>query len=282
MKPLPCVPARKKARLFEALKRHGRVLVAFSGGKDSFFLARAAAAALGEGNVVACHVETPFSGAGARARVKYFRKMLPVPVRGLRLELPPGSGLRRNPRDRCYACKRLMFRALKQEATRLGIATVMDGSTRSDAAEHRPGRRALQEMAVASPLSEAGITSAEIAGELAGAGIEELYLTSSTCLATRFPYGQRLDAQQVRAIGQVEHYLALKGVFPLRVRYIPDGVRVEADAALIPRILAMKDELLKFCRRRGLGFVTLDLGGLQSGPWDKSPENSRRKKRPSA
>ncbi len=269
MKPPTGIPERKKARLHAALKRCGRVLVAFSGGKDSFFLAREAVAALGKVNVVPCAVETPFSGPGARARLKYFRERLPVPVRVLHLDLPPGSALLRNRRDRCYACKQLMFRALKREAARLGMAALLDGSTRSDSAEHRPGRRALEEMAVLSPLSDAGITSGEIAGELAGAGIAEFYLTSSTCLATRFPYDHPLDERQMRAIGQVEHYLARQGIFPLRVRYIPDGVRVEAGATHFQAVLALKKRLLAFCRARGLRFVTLDLGGLQSGPWDK-------------
>jgi PP-loop superfamily ATP-utilizing enzyme len=73
----------------------------------------------------------------------------------------------------------------------------------------------------------------------------------------------------MRAIGQVEHYLARQGIFPLRVRYIPDGVRVEAGATHFQAVLALKKRLLAFCRARGLRFVTLDLGGLQSGPWDK-------------
>ncbi len=275
MKPPTGVPARKKARLHAALRRCGRVLVAFSGGKDSFFLAREAVAALGRDRVVVCTVATPFSGQGTRARLKYFRARLPSPVRGLRLEPPPGSGLLRNRRDRCYVCKRLMFRVLKREAARLGIAALLDGSTRSDATEHRPGRRALDELDVISPLGDAGITSGEIAGELAGEGIERFYLTSSTCLATRFPYDHPLDERQLRAIGQVEHYLARRGVFPLRVRHIPDGVRIEAGADHFQAVLALKKKLLAFCRARGLRFVTLDLGGLQSGPWDKKEDVRR-------
>ena len=275
MNPPTGVPARKKARLHAALRRCGRALVAFSGGKDSFFLALEAAAALGGDRVVVCTVATPFSGQGTRARLKYFRGRLPVPVRALRLDLPPGSGLLRNRRDRCYACKRLMFRALRQEAARLGIQALLDGSTRSDGTEHRPGRRALQELGVISPLSDAGITSAEIAGELAGEGVEKFYLTSSTCLATRFPYDHPLDQRRMRAIGQVEHYLARRGVFPLRVRHIPDGVRIEAGEAHVQAVLALKKNLLAFCRARGLRFVTLDLAGLQSGPWDKKEDVRR-------
>ena len=266
---------RKKARLREILAGSGRILVAFSGGKDSFFLLREAVAALGRDNVAARFVTTPFLGEAARARVDYFRQRLPGAVSELPLDLLADPRLRRNPRQRCYVCKRLMFTALKKEAARLGIATVADGSTVSDQAEHRPGRRALNRLAIASPLREAGFTSEEIVSELARSGIEPFYLTSSTCLATRFPYGHRLKPGEIRAIGQVEHFLAGRGIHPLRVRFIPDGVRIECGEKQLRRVLAQKEDLLAFCRERGLRFVTVDLGGIQRGPWDEPAPRAR-------
>ncbi len=271
------LPRTKTARLRALLKRHDRVLVGFSGGKDSFYLLREAAAVLGPGNVAAIHVATPFTGAGARARVAYFREKAPLPVRRLRLDLLRGR-LRRNPRDRCYLCKRLMFRALKREARRLGIVAVLDGSTLSDQAEHRPGRRAMDELGILSPLRDAGITSAEIAGEMAREGIEPFYLTSSTCLATRFPYGEPLHRSRIVAIGRVERFLAEKGIFPLRVRHIPGGVRIEAGTERIRDLLALREDLLAYCRGQGLEFVTLDLGGLRKGAWDKPKRTSKERK----
>ncbi len=274
MKATARLPKAKIERLHALLKRHGRVLVGFSGGKDSFFLLREAEKALGRGNVVAVHVATPFSGEGARDRVAYFSGQAPVPVRRLRLDLLCGR-MRRNPRDRCYLCKRLMFRALKREARRLGIVAVLDGSTLSDQAEHRPGRRALNELGILSPLRDAGIASAGIAAELAREGVEPYYLTSSTCLATRFPYGETLKPSRIAAIGRVEHFLATKGVFPLRVRHIPGGVRIEVGTERIRDVLALREDLLAFCRGQGIEFVTLDLGGLRKGAWDKPKRAAR-------
>lgn len=275
MRPSSRIPRAKMERLHAILKGHGRVLVGFSGGKDSFFLLREAEKALGHGNVAAVHVSTPFSGEAARSRVAYFREKAPVPVRRLRLDLLRGR-LRGNPRNRCYICKRLMFRALKREARRLGFVAVLDGSTLSDQAEHRPGRRALDELGVLSPLSEAGIASAEIAGELAREGFEPFYLTSSTCLATRFPYGEPLKRPRIVAIGRVERFLAAKGIFPLRARHIPGGVRIEVEKDKTREILAVREELLDFCRGQGLEFVTIDLGGLRKGAWDKPKRQSKR------
>jgi uncharacterized protein len=269
MKATAAVVREKKARLHAGLQRCGSVLVAFSGGKDSFFLLREAIAALGMDRVVPFFVATPFNGEAARSRLDHFRRHLPVPVRELRLDLLSGPRLRRNPRQRCFICKQRMFTALTKEAARLGIAVVADGSTASDQAGHRPGRRALDMLGIASPLRDAGFTAGEIACDLARAGIDRFLLTPSTCLATRFPYGHRLDPREMRLIAQVEEFLAARGVFPLRVRHIADGVRVEADPRHFRRILALKDDLLAFCRERGYLFVTLDLGGIKSGPWDK-------------
>jgi uncharacterized protein len=270
MKAAPPAVRRKKALLREILRRHGSILVAFSGGKDSFFLLNEAVAALGRENVAPFFVATPFNHESARARVDYFRDRVPVEVRELRLDLLAGPRLRRNPRQRCFVCKQRMFLALKKEAARLGIVVVADGSTASDQSGYRPGRLALKKLGITSPLLEAGFTAAEIAADLARAGIGKFFLSPSTCLATRFPYGHRLDADEMLRIGQVEQFLAARGIYPLRVRYIPDGVRLETGPALFRKVLALKDDLLDFCRARGFMFVTLDLGGIKSGPWDEA------------
>jgi len=277
MKAAPPAIRRKKARLHDILRRHGSILVAFSGGKDSFFLLREAVAALGKENVAPFFIATPFNHEAARARVDYFRDQVPVAIRELRLDLLDDPRLRRNPRQRCFVCKQRMFLALKKEAARLGIVVVADGSTASDRSGYRPGRLALKKLGIASPLLEAGFTATEIAADLARSGIGKFFLTPSTCLATRFPYGHRLDAGEMLLIGQVEHFLASKGIYPLRVRYIADGVRIETGPVLFRKVLALKDDLLDFCQARGFLFVTLDLGGIKSGPWDRLPQRPRQK-----
>jgi uncharacterized protein len=258
----------KRERLRRALERRGRIVLGFSGGKDSFFLLREATRTLGADNVFPYFVRTPFTGEASLERLAYFREFLPFPLREVRVDLLAAARLRRNPRDRCFWCKRRMFTALKAEARRLGIAHVADGSTASDLGEHRPGRLALERLGVISPLRESGITGGEIAASLKRAGVAERLLFSSTCLATRFPYGHPLHRGEIAAIGQVENFLISRGIVPLRVRHIPDGVRVETAPARFQSLLALKSEFLPFCRERGFRFVTLDLGGIKSGPWD--------------
>jgi len=267
----PADRREKKSRLRQYLRRKRAILLAFSGGKDSFFLLREATLALGEANVFAYFVRTPFTGEAALERVAYFRSKFPFPLREIRIDLLADARLRSNPRQRCFYCKQRMFTTLKKEARRLGIETVADGTTVSDQQLYRPGRRALDKLAVWSPLKDAGFEGSEIVAELKALGIDEYHLTSSTCLATRFPYDVPLTADRVAAIGQVEHFLIGKGIHPLRVRFIPDGVRIETPPANFKKTIALKKELQEFCQARGFTFVTLDLGGMRSGPWDEPP-----------
>ncbi|MBU4268860.1 MAG: hypothetical protein KJ808_08465 [Acidobacteria bacterium] len=261
----------KKASLHERLKRQGNMLLAFSGGKDSFFLLQAALKALGTANVLAYFVHTPFTGEAARERVAYFQNKSPFTLREIHIDLFKDVHIHQNSRKRCFLCKKYMFTALKKEAKRFGIAMVADGSTVSDLSENRPGRLALEKLDIASPLQDAGLSGPEIAAELKKQGIKDYYLTSSTCLATRFPYDLTLNAGQIDAIGRVEYDLLKWGIYPLRVRYMVDGVRIETTEANFHKIIARNNDLLALCQIHDFKFVTLDLGGIKSGSWDEPP-----------
>ena len=268
----------KRASLHERLKRQGNILLAFSGGKDSFFLLQAALEALGTANVLAYFVHTPFTGEAARERVAYFQNKFPFTLKEIHLNLFKDVHIQQNSRKRCFLCKKYMFTALKKEAKRFGIPMVADGSTVSDLSENRPGRLALEKLAIASPLQDAGFSGPEIAAELKKQGVKDYYLTSSTCLATRFPYDLTLNADQIDAIGRVEYDLLKWGIYPLRVRYMVDGVRIETTEANFHKIIARKNDLLALCQIHGFKFVTLDLGGIKSGSWDELPAVTNRDK----
>ena len=261
----------KKARLRSRLKEYERLLVAFSGGKDSFFLWLTACQTLGTDKVLPYFISTPFTLAAARERMQYFREKFSMPVHEIHIDLLRDARMRRNPRQRCFYCKMKMFAALKKEGRKLGIDHVADGTTVSDLAEHRPGRKALEKLAIRSPLREAGFTAADIAGQLKKRGVAAYFLTSSTCLATRFPYNFNLQPRWIQAFGKIEHHLSGKGIFPVRVRYMEDGVRIETTPENFRKLIAAKDALILYCREAGLHFVTMDLAGIKSGSWDKRP-----------
>jgi len=147
----------------------------------------------------------------------------------------------------------------------------VDGTTASDLGEHRPGRLALEKLAIRSPLRDAGFTGTEIARQLKKLGVGEYFLTSSTCLATRFPYDFTLEPRRIQAIGRVEHYLIRQGIFPLRVRHLTDGIRIETSPDNFKKVIALKNKVIAECRAAGYRFITLDLAGIKSGCWDELP-----------
>lgn len=269
MKPPKAVGlADKKALLRNRLETYGRLLVAFSGGKDSFFLVQTAIETLGAANVFPYFVCTPFTLTAARERVDYFKNKYSLPLHEIAIDFLKDALLRHNPKRRCFYCKMKIFTALKKEARKRAITVVADGTTLSDLDEHRPGRLALEKLAIHSPLRDAGFSAAEIAGQLKKKGVAAYYLTPSTCLATRFPYDFKLRPQHLQAIGRVEHHLIRHGIYPLRVRHMTDGIRVETTPAHFNKLIAMREELIAVGRSAGFKFVTLDLAGIKSGSWD--------------
>ena len=251
------------------LKSLKRVVVAFSGGKDSFFLLKTAVETLGKENVTAIHVKTNFSSKNDQKRVNYFSRLLDFQPKEIEIDLSRDKFIMSNPRERCYFCKKKIFAALKEKARESGIETVLDGSTYSDLNEYRPGLKALEELNILSPLQAARFTAAEIVDYLKKtAGIEEYFLTSSACLATRFPYDMQLDESLLKIFSDLEEYFVNLGIYPVKIRFIPGGIRVETPSRHFQEIFAHRDKIIDFCKKKGLKFVTLDLEGIKSGVWD--------------
>jgi uncharacterized protein len=259
---------QKKVLLHQQLKAYGRLLVAFSGGKDSFFLLQTAIETLGAANVFPYFVSTPFTLAAARERIDYFQKKFSLQLNEISIDFLKDVRLRKNPRQRCFYCKIKMFSALKKEARRHGVKIIADGTTVSDLSEHRPGRLALEKLAIRSPLRDAGFTSAEIIAQLKKKGIADYFLTSSTCLATRFPYDFSLNTRIIQGIGRIEHHLIRSGIYPVRVRHMTDGIRIETSPANFKKLIRSREELIDIGRAAGFKFITLDLAGIKSGSWD--------------
>ncbi len=253
----------------ERLRALGKAVVAFSGGKDSFFLLKTAVETLGKENVTTFNVRSSFSTKNDARRVDYFCRRLDFNLHRLEIDIVVEEKVMSNPKDRCYFCKKKIFATLKAKARHLGIENVLDGTTYSDLDEYRPGMKAIEELGVVSPLLEAGITSTEIISFLRETlQVEEYYLTSSACLATRFPYDFRLEEKMLKRFDEIENYFVGQGIFPIKVRYIPDGIRIETPAKNFPRILEGREKILEFSKKQGMKFVTLDIEGIKSGVWD--------------
>ena len=256
----------KLERLRAQLREIGSAAVAFSSGVDSTFLLRVAHEELGE-NVVAVTARShsfpkrELDEAAAFCAREGVRHEI---IDSEELDIP---GFVANPPDRCYHCKKALFGKLIAFAQANGLAAVLEGSNMDDDGDYRPGRRAIMELGVASPLHDAGLTKAEIRVLSKRMGLPTADKPSFACLASRFPYGERITAAGLERVERAEQWLmdAGLGLAQLRVRSHGDMARIEVPPADIPRLAARAEEIVAALKSFGFTYVALDLQGYRTG-----------------
>ena len=256
----------KLKQLRERLRRIESAVVAFSSGVDSTFLLRVAHEELGE-HVVAATIRShtfpkrELDEAAAFCRAEGVRHVV---IDSDELNIP---GFAENPPDRCYHCKKELFSKLLAFARENGLAVVLEGSNLDDDGDYRPGRRAIQELGIVSPLHEAGLTKAEIRALSREMGLPTSDKPSFACLASRFPYGERITAAALERVERAEQWLldAGFGLTQLRVRSHGDLARIEVPPGDIPRLAARAAEIAAAFKELGFAYVTLDLRGYRTG-----------------
>ena len=255
----------RQATLERILQQMGRVVVAFSGGVDSSFLLKVAVDCLGKNNVLAVTVASPVHPDWERCEAEELARKLDV----LHLILPSNEleieEFVANPPDRCYVCKFNRFGRLVEIARERGFIHVVDGSNVDDLGDHRPGQRAASERGVVSPLTEAGLTKADIRAASHQLGLPTWDRPSQACLASRFPYGERLTAEGLAGVGRAEEYLRGLGLRQVRVRRHAGLARIEAEPQDFPAILSRRTEIYTSLQALGFAYVSLDLLGFRSG-----------------
>ena len=254
-------------RLQELLRGLDSVAVACSGGLDSSLLLAAAQMALGD-RVLVLTVATPYMATGEIADAKALTAQLGV--RHQVVELPMPAEIADNPPDRCYLCKLALFAELKNIAAAEGFAWLADGSNRDDLADYRPGTRALRELAVRSPLLEAGWGKAEIRRYARALNLPVWDKPASACLLTRLPHGTEVRPELLRRVEAAENALRTLGFRTVRVRCHDDLARIEVDRAEHPRLLdeAVAGAVVAALTRCGFRYVTLDLQGYRMGSFN--------------
>jgi len=256
----------KEQKLFSILEGLGQVIVAYSGGTDSAYLAWAAAKALGPRAVAitadsASIPESHKRDAEALARDFGFRHEY---IETHEFENPDYSA--NNP-DRCFHCKDELFKRLEEVGTARGVAAIVYGVNRDDLGDYRPGQNAAKLHQVKAPLVEAGLTKAEIRELSRLAGLPTWDRPASACLSSRVPYGTPVTKETVKVVEAGEEALKALGFRQFRVRFHGELVRIEVAREELAKALApeMASRFVEIFKPLGFHYVTLDLEGYRQG-----------------
>jgi pyridinium-3,5-biscarboxylic acid mononucleotide sulfurtransferase len=255
----------KERQLEELLRSLAPVVVAFSGGVDSSYLAYKAHQVLGSHSVavMAESASVPSQQRRMAVRIASQIGMECRVVHSQELEMPEYSA---NPANRCYFCKGELFTKLREIASQSG-SVILDGLNADDLSDYRPGRKAGEEHQVRSPLMEVGLSKQEIRELSRRAGLPTADQPASACLSSRFPYGIRITEEKLKIVDQGEEALRDLGFRVFRVRHHDHLARLEfgpedLNKALNPEMAA---QLVTLFKGLGYKYVTLDLQGYRTG-----------------
>ena len=257
---IPASLMRSYDRLLDLLKSMEHVAVAFSGGIDSSLLLKAASEAL-PGKVMAITVDSPFHPEKEIANTRRLAALLGVEHVVLTLDLLADIHIAQNPPDRCYRCKQLIFRSILKYLSDGPPRVLLDGSTADDRPEERPGMKALEELAIRSPLRETGLTKRQIRRLARWKDLPNWRQPAGACLATRIPAGETIDTERLRRIERAEDFLMQFDLKHLRVRDHHTIARIETDAAGMRKLVSARIRITTQLESLGYRFVTIDLKG---------------------
>jgi uncharacterized protein len=254
----------KLAGMKEEIVRCGSALVAFSGGVDSTFVLAVAAEVLGRG-AVALTAHSPSVPQAEREEARRLAAHLGVRhLERASLEQEDPSYVA-NPQDRCYYCKRELYRLCAEAARAEGISAILDGFNADDRRDHRPGHLAAEERRIRSPLAEAGLSKDEVRAWSEAYGLTTWDKPQMACLASRIPYGTPVTPERLGQVERAEAALRALGFRDLRVRHHGDIGRVEIGDAELDRAFGLRAEVARAVKGAGFKIAALDLEPFRSG-----------------
>ncbi len=255
--------------LQDYLKGLESAVIAFSGGVDSSLLVYAAHQALGE-KMIGATVKTPYIPAWEMEDSLLFVKKFAIPHLVVNLSTP--SEIIHNPPDRCYLCKKTLFAAIRKEAGKRGMTTVMEGSNQDDLGDYRPGLRALEELGIVSPFLALKFSKNQIREIARYLGLEIWNKPSNACLLSRLPYHTEITDSELDRITRADQVLRDMQFFGSRVRSHGDIARVEIGVDQFEVVISknVRTRLVERLKSCGYLYVALDLEGYHTGSMNKN------------
>ena len=251
------------AELRAGLRALERVVVAFSGGADSAFLAWVAADELRDGALAVTAV-SPSLAPEEEADCRALAGDWGLQWQAVATDELADPAYRANDGDRCFHCKSTLMDALEPLAAEMK-ATVVLGVNVDDLGDHRPGQRAAAERGAVFPLVDAGFRKADVRETSRRLGLRTWDKPAAACLASRVPYGTPVTLGVLREVADAESGLRALGFRELRVRHYGDLARIEVPTGALAAVVERRDEVVEAVHAAGYRYVTLDLEGLRSG-----------------
>jgi pyridinium-3,5-biscarboxylic acid mononucleotide sulfurtransferase len=256
----------KQDFLFDSLRSMGRVIVAYSGGADSAYLAWAAKQVLGD-NALAVTADSASIPESHKRDAEAFARQFGIRHEYIATHEFENPDYVKNDANRCFHCKDELFNVLEGVASDRGYTHIVYGVNKDDLGDYRPGQRAAKLHEVKAPLVDAGLTKAEIRELSHAAGLPTWDRPASACLSSRIPYGTPVTIQNIKTVEIGEEEIKALGFRQFRTRFHGELVRIEIAPDELPRALNLEvtKKLTQIFKRLGYKYVTLDLEGYRQG-----------------